>query len=155
MTAKPRSRESAAAAAAAANSADNGRRPISITAVVDCVGVLATGLTAGQIYMYDTNKAGGSTGFGTEELRTPVTRGDELLWNCLALECEAYVAIEGIEIDADVCVPVRKVYPGTDVSYWSATVKKAAAGAVPYRIRFLVGTRAEPIPTVLSPTLVG
>lgn len=155
MTAKPRSRQSAASAASSGNAAAPARRPISITAVVDCVGVLATGGMSGQLYMYDTNKTAGSTGFGTEELHTRVSRGDRLLWNCLARECEAYVAIEAVEIDSAVCEPVRKVYPGTDVSYWTATVKKDAVGSVPCRLRFLVGTRTEPVPTVLAPTLVG
>ncbi|MBV2153822.1 hypothetical protein [Kitasatospora sp. SUK 42] len=131
------------------------KRPISITAVVDCVGMLAAQNTHGHLYLYDTNKTGGSTGFGTEELRTTVKAGDQLLWNVLALECEAFVAIDGIEIDHEVCEPVRKVYPGTDVAYWTGTVKKDQASPVPYRIRFRLGTQVEPITTTLSPVLVG
>ncbi|MFE7595112.1 hypothetical protein ACFU6K_37500 [Kitasatospora sp. NPDC057512] len=131
------------------------KRPISITAVVDCVGMLASQSTHGHLYLYDTNKAGGSADFGTEELRTKVKAGDQLLWNVLALECEAYVAIDGIEIDHEVCEPVRKVYPGTDVAYWTGTVKKDAASPVPYRIRFRLGTQVEPIITTVSPVLVG
>lgn len=134
---------------------ENGRAPISITAVVDAVGALSSGSVRGHLYMYDTNKAGGSSGFGTEELRTRVRMGDRVLWNVLALECEAYVGIAGIDIDKDVCEPERKVYPGTDVAYWIGTVKKDDISVVPYQIRFLVGTRAEPIVTALSPTLVG
>ncbi|MFI2608755.1 hypothetical protein [Kitasatospora sp. NPDC018619] len=130
------------------------KRPISITAVVDCVGMLASQSTHGHLYLYDTNKAGGSTDFGTEELRTRVKAGDQLLWNVLALECEAFVAIDGIEIDHEVCEPVRRVYPGTDVAYWTGTVKKDAP-AVPYRIRFRLGTQVEPITTTVSPVLVG
>jgi hypothetical protein len=131
------------------------KRPISITAVVDCVGMLASQSTHGHLYLYDTNKAGGSTGFGTEELATKVRAGDQLLWNVLALECEAFVAIDGIEIDPEVCEPVRQVYPGTDVAYWVGTVKKDGAAPVPYQIRFRLGTQDEPITTTLSPVLVG
>ncbi|MEV0253627.1 hypothetical protein AB0H82_05035 [Streptomyces sp. NPDC050732] len=131
------------------------KRPISITAVVDCVGALAAGNMDGHLYMYDTNRAGGSTGFGTEQLLTKVKRGDQLLWNCLALECEAYVSIEDIVIDREICEPVRKVYPGTDVSYWIATVKKADPGTFTYQIKFKLGTRDEPITTTLSSSLVG
>ncbi|GAA2236824.1 MULTISPECIES: hypothetical protein [Kitasatospora] len=131
------------------------KRPISITAVVDCVGMLAARSTSGHLYLYDTNKAGGSVGFGTEELKTKVRTGDQLLWNVLALECEAFVAIDDIVIDPEVCEPVRKVFPGTDVAYWTGTVKKDGLSAVPYQIKFRLGTQAEPITTTLSPALVG
>jgi len=148
MTTKPKPRETMAAQ-------QQQQRPISISAVVDCVGVLASRSTHGHLYLYDTNKAGGSTGFGTEELRTRVRKGDQLLWNVLALECEAFVAIDGIVIDKDVCEPVRKVYPGTDVAYWTGVVKKDVVAAVPYQLKFKVGTRPDPITSTLSPTLAG
>lgn len=144
MTGKTRQRETAMV-----------KRPISITAVVDAVGVLSSGSTHGHLYMYDTNKAGGSLGLGSEALRTKVSRGDELLWGCLALECEAFVAIEDVVIDPTVCEPERRVYPGTDVSYWIGTVKKDTAEPVPYRIKFLVGTRVEPITSTSTPMLIG
>ncbi|WP_175412048.1 hypothetical protein [Streptomyces sp. TRM64462] len=130
------------------------KRPISVTAVVDCVGALASRATSGHLYLYDTNKAGGSSGQGTEALRTRVKAGDELIWTCLALECEAYVAIDGIDIDPDICEPERRVFPGTDVVYWTGTVKKDAESPVPYRIDFRLGTRDEPVPTAVSPVLV-
>jgi len=130
-------------------------RPISITAVVDCVGALTAQSTRGHLYLYDTNKAGGSTGLGTEELQTRVKQGDQLMWTILALECEAFVAIDDIVIDRAVCEPVRKVYPGTDVAYWTGTVKKDGMAAVPYQIKFKLGTQVEPITTTLSPALVG
>jgi hypothetical protein len=133
----------------------NGRRPISITGVVDCVGALATGSMQGNLYFYDTNKAGGSTGFGTEQLRTRVRSGDQLLWSVIALECEAYVAIDGILIDHELCEPERGVYPGTDIAYWTATVKKDTTEDTSYQVRFRIGSRDEPITTTLSPSLVG
>ncbi|MFF4184180.1 hypothetical protein ACFYZ9_13400 [Streptomyces sp. NPDC001691] len=145
MTTKPRPRETPVGT----------KRPISITAVVDCVGALASHSVHGHLYLYDTNKAGGSTGFGTEELRTKVRRGDQLLWNVLALECEAFVSIDGIVIDREVIEPERKIYPGTDVAYWIGTVKKDAVVPVPYQIRFRVGTSTDPITTTLSPALIG
>lgn len=131
------------------------KRPISITAVVDCVGALASQSMHGHLYLYDTNRAGGSSGLGTEELRTKVHRGDQVLWNVLALECEAFVDIDGIEIDPEVCEPERKVYPGTDIVYWTGTVKKDTAEPVPYRLRFVLGTRTEAVATTLSPALIG
>ncbi|MEU3741326.1 hypothetical protein AB0E78_30225 [Streptomyces sp. NPDC032198] len=142
-TTTPRRRETGAA-----------KRPISITAVVDCVGALAAGNMQGHLYMYDTNKSAGSTGFGTEELQTRARKGDQLLWNALALECEAFVAIDSIVIDSSICVPERKVYPGTDVAYWTGTVKRDVAN-VTYQINFKLGTRDEPIATTLSSSLIG
>ncbi|WP_413756092.1 hypothetical protein [Streptomyces sp. MMBL 11-3] len=133
----------------------DGRRPISITAVVDIVGALATGTVHDNLYFYDTNKAGGSTGFGTEQLRTRVRSGDQLLWGVLALECEAYVAIDRIDIDPELCEPERRTYPGTDVAYWIGTVKKDAVPDTPYQIRFKLGSRDQPLTTTLSPSLVG
>jgi hypothetical protein len=129
-------------------------RPTSITAVVDCPGVLASRSMHGNLYLYDTRKADGSSGFGTEELRTPAKKGDELLWNVVALECETYVSIDGIEIDGQVCVPERRVYPGTDISYWFATVKKDLPELVPYQLSFRVGSLTTPISTTVSPALV-
>lgn len=131
------------------------KRAISICAVVDSVGTLATRSLSGNLYLYDTNKTEGSDGFGTEQLRTRVSAGDQLLWSVLALECEAYVSIDGIDIDADVCEPERKTYPGTDVTYWIGTVKKDTAGDLPYRMSFKVGTKPEPFITPSSPSLVG
>lgn len=131
------------------------RRPISITAVVDPVAAMASGTLRGSVYLCDTNKNEGSTGLGTEQLRTRVRKGDQLLWNVIPLECETYTAIAGILIDRQICEPEQKVYPGTDISYWSATVKQDITEPVPYRIQFRLGTRAEPITTELSPALVG
>ncbi|MFI9559466.1 hypothetical protein [Nonomuraea endophytica] len=134
---------------------NSARPPIAITAVVDAVGALASDSVHDHLYLYDTNKAGGSTGFGTEELRTKVRAGDRIVWNVLALECEAFVDIVDIVVDKDVIEPERQIYPGTDVAYWIGTVKKDDVGLVPYQIKFLVGTRTHPITTTLSPTLVG
>lgn len=131
------------------------KRPISITSVVDCVGSLANRSLHGNVYLFDTNKAGGSTGIGTEELKTRVRKGDELLWTVFALECGAYVSIDDVVIDKEVCAPERKVYPGTDVSYWIGAVKKDDIGVLPYQIKYKIGTRAEPMTAPLSPRLVG
>jgi hypothetical protein len=130
-------------------------RPVTITAVVDPVGALAAGTTHGNLYLYDTNKTEGSTDFGTEELRTRVRKGDRILWNVIPLECETYAGIDGIVIDERICEPERKVYPGTDIAFWIATVKRDLTEPVPYRLRFRLGTITEPIITDPSPALVG
>ena len=130
-------------------------RPVSITAVVDPVAALASGTLRGNLYLCDTNKSEGSTGLGTESLRTRVRKGDQLLWNVIPLECETFTAIAGILIDEQVCEPEQKVYPGTDIAYWSATVKQDIAEPVPYRIQFRLGTRTDLITTEVPPALVG
>jgi hypothetical protein len=129
-------------------------RPVTITAVVDCPGILASRSTRGNLYLYDTNKASGSTGLGTEELQTPVKKGDQILWNIHVLECETFASIDGIEIDEQICVPEKRVYPSTDISYWTATVLKDIPELVPYQIRFRLGSLTEPITSTSSPALV-
>jgi hypothetical protein len=130
------------------------QKTITIASVIDVVGVLATDSTKGQVYFMDTNKANGSTGQGTENLKTVVAKGDRLVWTVIFLECEAYAAIDDIIIDKSYCEPQKKTYEGTDVSYWVGTVKKDLT-LTPYTIKFLVGTRAEPIATASSLYLVG
>ncbi|MDL4816211.1 hypothetical protein [Actinomadura opuntiae] len=129
-------------------------RPVSITAVVDPVAALASGTLEGNLYLYDTNKAEGSTGFGTLDLRTRVRSGDRIIWNVVVLECETYAALDEIVIDEKVCAPERKVYPNTDIAYWTATVKRHVTEPVPYRLKFRLGTVTEPY-AVSSPALVG
>lgn len=129
-------------------------KTITISSVVDVVGALATDSMSGQVYFMDTNKAGGSTGQGTENLRTVVAKGDRLVWTVIFLECEAYTEIDDIVIDKEFCEPKKKVYVGTDVSYWIATVKKDV-GVVPYTVRYKLGTRAEPIATTSNLALAG
>jgi hypothetical protein len=143
MPAKPRTPQASAS------------RPVSITAVVDCVGALAAGSLRGHLYLFDTNKSAGSSGLGTERLLTRAARGTQVIWNALALECEAYVAIDSIAIDADVCEPERRLYPGSDIAYWIGTVKSALAGPVDYGIAFRLGSRAVPLGTVVNPALTG
>jgi hypothetical protein len=121
-------------------------KTITIATVVDVVGALATDSLSGQIYFMDTNQSNGSTGQGTENLKTAVEQGDRLVWTITFLECEAYAAIDEIVIDRDYCDPEKKIYEGTDVSYWSGTIKKDVK-SIPYNIRFKLGTRADSITT--------
>lgn len=129
-------------------------KTITIATVIDVVGALATDSLVGQVYFMDTEKASGSTGHGTESLKTMVSQEDVLVWTVIFLECEAYAAIDQIIIDNDYCEPEKKVYEGTDVSYWTAKVKKNVQ-SIPYTIKFKVGTRAEPISTAAPLYLVG
>jgi len=131
------------------------RRPISITSIVDCVGSLATGTLHENLYLLDSNRAGGSTGQGTPALRTRVSRGDRLLWTVITLECEAFAAIEDIRIDTGVCRPERHTYPDSDVAYWTATVARDDIGLVPYEITFRIGPGEASMTTPVPPALIG
>ncbi|MER7210494.1 hypothetical protein ACFYY8_17220 [Streptosporangium sp. NPDC001559] len=130
-------------------------RPVTITAVVDPVAALASENLDDNLYLYDTNRAAGSTGFGTPGLRSLVHKGDTLLWNVLPLECETYVSLTDIEIDPRIAEPVRKVYPGTDIVFWTAEVKQDITEPVPYRLSFLLGTVSTPFTPTARPVLAG
>ncbi|MGW4662777.1 hypothetical protein [Streptosporangium sandarakinum] len=130
-------------------------RPVTITAVVDPVAALASENLDDNLYLYDTNKTVGSTGFGTPELHSRVRKGDTLLWNVLPLECETYVALTDIEIDPRIAEPTRKVYPGTDIVFWTAEVKQDITEPVPYRLSFLLGTVSTPFTPTARPALAG
>lgn len=130
-------------------------RPVTITAVVDPVAALASKNLDDNLYLYDTNRADGSTGFGTPELRSLVRKGDTLLWNVIPLECETYVSLTGIEIDPQIAEPTQKVYPGTDIVFWTAEVKQDITEPVPYRLSFLLGTVSTPFSPTARPALAG
>lgn len=130
-------------------------RPVTITAVVDPVAALSSENLDDNLYLYDTNKAAGSTGFGTPALRSRVRKGDTLLWNVLPLECETYVALADIEIDPQIAEPTRKVYPGTDIVFWTAEVKQDLTEPIPYRLSFLLGIVNTPFTPTARPTLAG
>lgn len=130
-------------------------RPVTITAVVDPVAALASENLDDNLYLYDTNRAAGSTGFGTPALHSRVRKGDTLLWNVIPLECETYVALTDIEIDPRIAEPTRKVYPGTDIAFWTAEVKQDLTEPVPYRLSFLLGTVSTPFTPTARPALAG
>ncbi|MFI6507118.1 hypothetical protein ACIBCT_05895 [Streptosporangium sp. NPDC050855] len=130
-------------------------RPVTITAVVDPVAALASENLDGNLYLYDTNRPAGSTGFGTPELHSRVRKGDTLLWNVIPLECETYVSLADVEIDPQIAEPTQKVYPGTDIVFWTAEVKQDLTEPVPYRLSFLLGTVTTPFTPSGRPALSG
>ena len=114
-----------------------------ILIVVDVVGALATETLDGAVWLMDSNKTGGSTNEGTGQLTTAVGRGDQLIWTTMSLECEAFAAIEAIEIDHNYCEVTRGVYEGTDIRYWLGKIKKdPGKSLVPYNVLFKLGSRA-------------
>ena len=113
---------------------------INILSVVDAVSALADGALDQSIYLYDTNKINGSTGLGTGYLETMVNMGDTLIWNIIAIEPEAFVDIESIDIDTAYCNPEKRYYAGTDVAYWIGQVQKPLS-QLPYQVHYKVSTR--------------
>jgi len=113
-----------------------------IVVVVDVVGAVAAETLDGSVWLMDSNKSGGSTNEGTRQLQTTVRKGDQLIWTTMSLECEAFAAIDAIEIDPAYCEVTRGVYEGTDISYWLGKVKKDPGDAVvPYNVHFKLGSR--------------
>jgi hypothetical protein len=132
---------------------------IVIAVVVDVIEALANDSLLGSIYLLDNNKANGSSNEGTESLKTKVNEGDQLFWVTHPLECEVFASISGIEIDREYCDPEERSYPGTEVTFWAGKVKKSFTGAVPYVLRFRLGSREEEMSTsdtpAARPSLVG
>ena len=126
-----------------------------IVAVVDVVGALATDTIDGAVWLLDSSKDGGSTNEGTGRLTTAVQEGDELLWTTMSLECEAFAAIDLVEIDPAYCDVTREVYPGTDIAYWLGTiVKDPGTTLIPYKLRFALGSRVERM-SLSGPAITG
>ncbi len=126
-----------------------------IVAVVDVVTALATEALDGALWLLDSNKDGGSTGEGTGRLTTTVQEGDELVWTTMSLECEAYAAIDAVEIDAAYCDVSRETYPGTDIAYWLGRIlKDPGTSTVPYKLRFALGSRVVPM-SLSGPAITG
>jgi hypothetical protein len=131
-----------------------GMNTITVTAVIDIAAALSNESLSGNVYFIDNNKVNGSSGEGTETLRTMVKKGDRLVWSVHALECEAFSGIEEIIIDKNTCEPEKKIHEHSDFTYWVGTVKQDVK-VLAYNVRFRLGSRAEAMTTVASPCLVG
>ena len=114
-----------------------------IVAVVDVVAALAADALDGAVWLVDSNKTGGSTDQGTRQLKTAVRKGDQLIWTTMSLECEAFVAIDAIEIDQTYCEITHGFFAGTDIGYWLGSIRKdPGESEIPYNLVFKVGSRA-------------
>jgi hypothetical protein len=115
-------------------------KTVSVLSVIDVISALSDGTLSKNIYLYDNNKAGGSTGQGTSALASNVTQGDTLVWTTMAIEPEVFVEIASITMDPTYCKPIKGFYPGTDVAFWSGVVLKDI-GTLQYEVGYTVGTR--------------
>jgi len=133
-------------------------RTITIVAVVDVVGILASGSFAGSFYLIDNNRLRGSTGEGTDSLVTRVRPGDRIVWIAMTLECEAFASITAVGIEKEgqrqYCDPHSYVYPNTNIVCWVADVAANAGGArIPYNLSFRLGSRTAAMTTTTTPQL--
>ncbi len=71
-----------------------------IKVFVDVLSALYSDSLEGNICGFDTNRFHGSQGFGGPELSTAVHAGDQVFWTPIALECEAPIALKGIEFQS-------------------------------------------------------
>jgi hypothetical protein len=127
---------------------------ISIKALVDVVAVLSNDTLQGNVHLMDTNKLNGSINEGTLVLETAVKEGDELIWSTFGLETESYVEISDITVNFEFLnKPIRKVYDGTNISYWESKVIKTPTGKIPYSIRFCVGSSGAIFSTIKGPSI--
>ncbi len=126
--------------AVGARAADSpGPRTIQITLVLDSVSALARNTLTDNLYLFDSNRANGSTGLGTAGLSTAVREGDILIWFLAGLEVETYQVIKSITGDAATLVnPVEKVLYGTP--YWEGTVGPGS-GSHAYSLELKVESR--------------
>lgn len=124
----------------------NKTRVISILAAVDVIGVLSHGTLGCNIYMFDNNRSNGSTGQGTEDLKTMITfhehKSVELIWNVVPLEPEVFVEITELEIDKEYVEVDQYVYEGSDITYWRGRVLKPFDRLV-YRLFIKAGNKKE------------
>jgi hypothetical protein len=110
---------------------------------VDIIGVLASSTLSGNIYFFDNNKMAGSTGEGSDCLKTKILfRPNEettLVWNVMPLEPESFAGISKITADNDYLDIKRGQYPDSDVVYWTGKVKKQFE-RLSYKLTLAIGT---------------
>jgi hypothetical protein len=114
---------------------------INVKSIIDVVGALDDNTLAGNCYLYDDNRRGGSLNQGTHKLATAVKKGDQIIWTVTPMECEAYADITAINVPHDICEVKRYTYDGTAIVYWLGTVKEAVDD-LPYSITLNVGSHS-------------
>lgn len=121
---------------------NNTKKTVTILVVVDAIGVLSSGMLNGNIYLFDNNRLNGSTGEGTQALKTKVDckRKEQftLLWNIMSMDPEAFVQISGINADENYLKVSRNRYEDSDIDYWTGTVEKAF-DILPYELLIKIG----------------
>jgi len=107
-------------------------KAITISVITDAMGILSDDSVEGNVYLFDNNRIGGSTGEGTSSLQCRVDCGNEketvtskLLWNITNLCPDVRVDLVGVTISGDVIEVEKRLYDDTDIAYWVGTVIKS------------------------------
>jgi len=96
-------------------------RTVQIQIALDSVSALSRNTLTDNLYLFDSNRAQGSTGLGTTNLSTAVSEGDTIIWFLTGIEVETYQAIKSFAGPiSSVVTPVEKFWYGN--AYWEATV---------------------------------
>jgi hypothetical protein len=118
-------------------------KTIAILVALDTIGILASNTLKGNIYLFDNNKLMGSSGEGSENLKTKITfkQNEEvsLVWNVMSLECESFASISQIVADEKYIKIERLRYPSSDVVYWKGS-KIKQFDYLKYKLSITVGT---------------
>lgn len=134
------------------------RQATNVMALVDVVGALGSGTLARSLFLFDNNRAAGSTGHGTGSLSTVAQEDDVVVWTTMALECEAFARLQLVEIDsayAEYVALDAGAFSETPEVYWLATIlKPLPADGVPYRLSYRLGSADAPYRAVLESRLV-
>lgn len=119
-------------------------KTIVIIVAVDIIGILASDSLIGNIYLFDNNRLMGSSGEGTENLKTKIrfNQNEEvsLVWNVMPLEPESFACISQITANKEYINLEKKQYPNSDVIYWKGTINKLFE-LLTYKLSIKVGTR--------------
>lgn len=115
---------------------------ITIRLVIDVIGALESGALSPNVYLFDSNRRGGSTGHGTAALATSAAVGDRLIWTIAPMECETFCEIAAIDLPEALCTVKREVFAGTNVSYWTGAVL-GPVDDLPYTIALGIGHRGR------------
>jgi len=129
-------------------------KTISILVIVDVVGALASGSLQDNVYLIDNNKKGGSLDEGKAVLKTRVHQGDQIIWNVLPLEPEAFTQISDIVIDPEYFEKNFYTYKVSDVTFWAGQIKKNP-DVLPYTLKLKLGTHYHEFVTTDSPCFIG
>jgi len=134
------------------------KQATNVMALVDAVGALSSGTLAGSLFLFDNNRWAGSTGHGTGSLSTVAQKGDVVVWTTMALECEAFVRLQLVEIDsayAEYVALDAGAFSETPEVYWYATIlKPLPVDGVPYRLSYRLGSADAPYRAAVESRLV-
>lgn len=106
-------------------------RIITVKIVTDALAILSSGSPENHLYMFDNNRLGGSYGEGTSQLVTVLDFAERkpeeygILCYAMNLRPDVAVEIEDIQFGTDAVKAERRVYEGTDISYWMIHVERA------------------------------